>query len=117
MRGQLNEAIPNAVTMQFNTPHPDNVYDSWLWSGKSPFSRWENEEFVAKGEQARQLTDVEEATKLYREMSAMAVQDAAVIPIFTTRYACATTAGVNDVGLPPSGWNYLITLNDTYVQD
>jgi peptide/nickel transport system substrate-binding protein len=117
MRGKLAEGIPNVVVMQFNTPDPDTVYSSWLWPGKSPFSRWQNDEFAAMGEEARRLNDVEEAAKLYRAMSIMAIEEAVVVPIYTTRYAVATTRNVQNVVLPPSGWNFLVTLNDAYIQE
>jgi hypothetical protein len=50
-------------------------------------------------------------------MSIMAIEEAVVVPIYTTRYAVATTRNVQNVVLPPSGWNFLVTLNDAYIQE
>jgi peptide/nickel transport system substrate-binding protein len=108
----VKDAKANIIPMDFNTPDADLVYSSYIWSGKSPFGRWQNDEFVRLSKEARVTGNADARVKLYQQAQALAIKDAAVLPMYTRLYAMVSRPEVKGLVLPPVGWSEVVDYGD-----
>ena len=111
----VKEAKANIIPMDFNTPDADLVYSSYVWSGKSPFGRWQNDEFVRLGKEARTTGDAAARVKLYQQAQTVAIKEAAVLPMYTRLYAMIARPDVKGLVLPPVGWSEVVDYGDATI--
>jgi len=96
-------------------PDADLVYLFYVWSGKSLFGRWQNDEFVRLGKEARTTGDAAARVKLYQQAQTLAIKEAAVLPMYTRLYAMIARPDVKGLVLPPVGWSEVVDYGDATI--